>query len=151
MKKLIILIIIPVALIILFSVFVNNKKEDPTPQFSEQPQERGLLLEEQKDERGEVSIAVTPTVNLGANILEFKIILSTHSVVLDHDMTQVSVLLDDVGNSYIPIAWEGAEPGGHHREGVLKFNPITLEPTTLTLKIKGIGGIQERTFQWQLN
>ena len=151
MKKLIILIIIPVVLIILFSVFVNNKTGTLTPQFSEQPQEEGLLLEEQKDERGEVGVVVIPMIDPDAKKWEFKVTLDTHSVALDQDMTQVSVLLDDVGTSHLPIAWEGAEPGGHHREGVLKFNPITPEPNTLTLKIKGIGGIQERTFQWQLN
>jgi predicted small integral membrane protein len=66
-------------------------------------------------------------------------------------MAKVSVLLDDMGNSHQPTAWEGAEPGGHHREGILKFDPITTKIKSLTLKIKDIGGISERAFQWSLN
>ena len=72
----------------------------------------------------------------------------THSGSLDDDPTQIVVLTDDRGNAYKPIAWEGPGPGGHHREGVLVFNPVYPTPAYVELKIKNVGSIPERVFRW---
>ena len=74
------------------------------------------------------------------------------------DLVAVSELIDNQGKTYKPTSWEGSAPGGHHREGVLKFNPIpegknsfiSLKPKSLELKIKNVGGVPERRFKWQL-
>lgn len=152
MNKIIILVIIPVTLIILFLVFVNGKSGDSNPQISVQPVQTSFLLEEQKDKQRAVSVSVEPT-SLGPSlaIWDFKIALDTHSVALDQDMTKASVLIDDHGNNYQPITWEGTEPGGHHRDGILKFKSINPFPENVTLIIKDIGGISQRIFKWKLN
>ena len=74
--------------------------------------------------------------------------MSTHSVELDQDMIKVTVLVDDSGKEYKPIAWEGPT-GGHHREGVVIFNKVTPTQKSITLKISSIGDVN-RSFNWQL-
>ena len=75
--------------------------------------------------------------------------MDTHSVELDQDMLRIAVLVDDKDKEYKPLRWEGAEPGGHHREGVLIFNQIVPSPKSIKLKISSIGEA-ERNFIWQL-
>jgi len=72
----------------------------------------------------------------------------THSVELDQDLMQIVELTDGQDNTYKPIAWEGAEPGGHHLEGVLVFEAINPVPPSIELKIKDVGGVPERSFKW---
>lgn len=86
--------------------------------------------------------------------LVFGISMSTHSVNLDqYDLTGLAVLKDDGGNEYEPSSWI-SEPGGHHREGTLAFPiPDTLKQSQaryIKIIIKGIDGVNERVFQWDL-
>lgn len=108
-------------------------------------------LETKKSNDGPVTVAVTPK-SLGESLAswDFDITLNTHSEELGEDLVAVSELVDDQGKSYKPISWEGTLPGGHHREGVLKFNPISPRPKSIELKIKNVGGIPERSFKWNL-
>ena len=101
------------------------------------------------DENSSVVIKVTP-IELGTDsgLWKFDIVFDTHSGSLDHDMMKVAAMIDDKGNSYSPIAWEGSGPGGHHREGVLIFNAILPPPEYVELKIKDVGGVSERSFKW---
>lgn len=98
-----------------------------------------------------VTIKVTP-VKFGkdAQIWKFDIVFDTHSVELDQDLMQIATLVDDKENVYRPTAWEGAGPGGHHREGILVFDPINPFPQSVELKIKDVGGIPERSFKWNI-
>ncbi len=107
--------------------------------------------ETKTDEKFPVTIKVTP-IELGGNaeIWKFEVVFDTHSGSLDEDPIKITVLTDDKGNSYNPIAWEGAGPGGHHREGVLIFNAINPAPAYLELKFKNVGGIPERLFKWDM-
>lgn len=107
--------------------------------------------ETKTDDRPPVTIKATP-IELGkdAKTWKFQITLDTHSGSLDQDLTQLISLSDDKGNAYQPIAWEGPGPGGHHREGILKFAPMSPLPQLLTLKINAIGGIPERIFTWEV-
>ena len=75
--------------------------------------------------------------------------MDTHSVELDQDMTESAVLIDGQDKEYKPIGWEGPS-GGHHREGVLVFDPIEPMPKYIELKIKNIGGVTERLFKWNI-
>ncbi|MEK7132872.1 MAG: hypothetical protein AAB830_02360 [Patescibacteria group bacterium] len=98
-----------------------------------------------------ITVIVTP-IDISPQLKEWKfdIVMDTHSVELDQDLTKSTVLLDDQGREYKPITWEGAGPGGHHREGVLIFNAVQPMPKSVEIKIKDIGGIPERSFKWDL-
>ena len=101
-----------------------------------------------KDVANGVTIAVTPQMKAVA-VPEFKIVMDTHSQDLDDDFLKSAVLLDSAGNRYAPIAWDGAGPGGHHREGVLRFPPL---PTTSSMELQIARPREQspRTFRWQL-
>lgn len=105
----------------------------------------------QTNEQDAVTVTVTP-IDLGVDSKEWKfdVVMNTHSVELDQDMVKATILIDNPGEEYKPVRWEGAGPGGHHREGVLVFAPIKPYPQHLNLIIKGIGGI-DRPFAWILN
>jgi len=89
-----------------------------------------------------VEFSVTP---LSQN--EFQIVISTHSVNLDFDLTKISTLYDDLGNIYKPVKWEGSAPGGHHREGILKFPSINDKASSIRLIITDN---TERDFIWNI-
>lgn len=106
--------------------------------------------EARSDDQANVTVTVTPFVlSIDSKEWKFDIVLNTHSVELDQDMTKISILVDDGGKEYNAVRWEGGEPGGHHREGVLVFNSISPVPEFITLKIMGIA-LVERNFTWQL-
>jgi hypothetical protein len=80
----------------------------------------------------------------------FQVVLDTHSVNLDaYDLKTITVLRDDTGKEHLP---KGAENkgSGHHREVSLVFPPVTPEAKRLEMIIKGIAGVNERIFRWEL-
>ena len=108
-------------------------------------------LETKESNDGPVSVAVTPrSLEEGSSSWDFDITLNTHSEDLSNDLVAVSELVIEGGKSYKPISWEGSPPGGHHRSGVLKFDPISPKPKSIELKIKNVGGVSERSFKWNL-
>lgn len=108
-------------------------------------------LAAQKNTAGGVTVAVTPA-NLvaGAKTWDFSIVLDTHSQDLSDDIARSAVLVDDRGNEFKALAWDGAAPGGHHRSGVLRFNAIEPRPQALELRISRPGEAKARTFRWRL-
>jgi len=108
-------------------------------------------LAAQRNSAGGVTVAVTPQ-NLAASAKswDFKVVLDTHSGELNDDFVKTTTLLDDKGGRHVPVQWEGAGPGGHHREGTLKFNAVTPTPTTIELRITRAGESAPRSFRWQL-
>ncbi len=92
----------------------------------------------------EVEVSVTPN-KLSDDSWDFEVVLNTHSVELSYDLAQSSFLVDKNGNTYKALAWEGDPPGGHHREGVLKFNKIPRQEN-IDLRIRL--GDKERSFKW---
>ena len=100
------------------------------------------------DEQPPVSIAITPrTLGKNADTWEFNIVFDTHSGSLDEDPMEV-IVLSDKGKEYKPASWEGPGPGGHHREGALVFDAVK-GAASVELKVKNIGGIPGRVFQWK--
>ncbi len=95
-----------------------------------------------------VTIAVTPQGQAGAGP-EFKITMDTHSQDLSDDLLKSAVLVDSAGNRHTPTAWDGAGPGGHHREGVLRFPPLPAT-SSMELQITRPKEQSPRTFRWQL-
>jgi len=133
-----------------FLIFYNPKPASSPAENNSETLDTAQKWESKIDEQASVTVTVTPS-DLGVESKEwrFDVVLSTHSVELDQDMTKVAILTDDSGKEYNPARWEGAEPGGHHREGVLIFSPITLTPKSVELKITGVADTL-RTFNWQL-
>lgn len=107
--------------------------------------------ETKTDDKSPVTIRVTP-IEFGKEIemWKFQIVFDTHSGSLDDDLLTVVSLTDDEGNVYQPVALEGQGPGGHHRESTLIFNRIDPIPKYIELRIKNVGGVVERSFQWEI-
>ncbi len=108
-------------------------------------------LAPQQSSQGGVTVAVTPAeLAAGAKVWSFRVVLDTHSQDLPDDLAKSAVLLDGQGREGKPIAWEGAAPGGHHREGVLKFTAFEPMPEAVELRIARPGEAAARTFRWRL-
>ena len=108
-------------------------------------------LDTQKNSHRGVTVAVTPqNLSGGAKTWDFKIVLDTHSADLNDDPMKSAVLLDGAGGKRAPLAWDGAPPGGHHREGVLRFQPITPAPPAVELQLQRPGESAPRVFRWDL-
>ena len=107
-------------------------------------------LAPQKSTERSVTVAVTPNLN-AQDSWTFKVVLDTHSQELKDDLPAAAVLVDPAGRQYRPIAWEGPPPGGHHREGVLRFAPISPRPDFVELQIQRPGEGAPRAFKWQLS
>ena len=98
-----------------------------------------------------VTVKVTPQNVAGdAKTWDFAVVLDTHSGDLSDDLVKSSLLLDGAGGKYSPIAWDGAAPGGHHREGVLRFKPVSPQQKSIELQITRAGEDAPRSFRWQL-
>lgn len=149
MNKAITISILALAFIGGFLIFYNPKPASSPTQNNSNVSDTSQKWESKVDDQASVTVTVTPTL-LSAESGEWKfdVIMDTHSVELDQDMTKVAMLIDDSGKEYSPVRWEGAPAGGHHREGVLTFNKITLSPKSVELRISDIGGVV-RTFNWQ--
>jgi hypothetical protein len=99
-----------------------------------------------------VSVVATPRdLSAAATEWEFEIVLQTHSQDLSDDVKAVSTLIADGRATQVPTAWEGDPPGGHHRKGVLRFEPIAPRPETIELRILRPTESSPRSFRWQLN
>lgn len=138
---------------LLFLVYINREQ----PQLSNnQPTAQSLNTaegnwESRTDDQPPVAITVTPIeFGTGVEKWKFQIAFDTHSGSLDDDLLAVASLVDDAGNVYQPMAWDGPGPGGHHREGILVFAALNPAPSYVELKIKNAGGVPERLFKWEL-
>lgn len=158
MKKLIVVVIAILFVILAVKLKSTSTSNNPVNPASPDSGQGGQAqnknsnngLETKESNEGPVTVAVTPQ-SLGTSATwDFAISLNTHSEELSQDLVAVSELVDDQGNSYKPLSWEGAPPGGHHREGVLNFEPILPKPKFVEIKIKNVGGIKERSFKWIL-
>jgi hypothetical protein len=94
-----------------------------------------------------VTVKVTPKAVGPASELEFAVVLDTHSAELGDDLVKSAVLLVD-GKELRAVSWTGAGPGGHHREGVLKFPALPQAPQAIELRIQRSGESAARVFRW---
>jgi len=133
--------------IILAVLTVSYFMDDNKPaQNIPQPQK---TLETKTTAFGAVNVTVTPKNLFGNNkTWNFEIVLDTHSVELNQDLNQTVFLVDEKDNEYKPISWEGDSLGGHHRSGILKFQPINPPPSIITLKFKDFEDSDTRAFMW---
>ena len=131
-------IIIVVGIILgamLFGSLVFKQKE--TPRLESEQQEVQTSLAPQTNSEGAVEVEVTPIeISDTSDLRQFKIVLNTHSVELDQDLTKSTLLFDNKRNQYEPLSWNGAPAGGHHREGILTFRPISPQPPTIEIVVR---------------
>jgi hypothetical protein len=98
----------------------------------------------------EIKVTVTPqNLSRQASAWEFEVILETHTQALSDDLARSSVLISD-GTKYLPMTWEGAPPGGHHRKGLLRFRAIVPPPQSLELQLRLANDPSPRSFKWLL-
>jgi len=104
----------------------------------------------QFNDQAAVRVEVTP-LNLNdpsAATLDFQITMDTHSVDLNYDLTKIATLNSDAGEEVKPVKWDGPGGGGHHVSGVLSFPPSRERGPSVTLVLRGIADVPERTFVW---
>jgi hypothetical protein len=102
------------------------------------------------DSGGGVTVKITYLDSKTSNEVRFQVVLDTHSVNLDsYDLKTVTVLRDDTGKTYLPTEVEN-KGSGHHREATLIFPKLSSEAKRLEIAIKDVGGMKERTFNWDV-
>ena len=106
--------------------------------------------EHQSNNTNSVRVDVVPVQLSSGKKATFEIRMNTHTVPLDFDLVVVSLLKDDQGHEYRASDWNGSPAGGHHRSGVLEFPAIDKGAKSITLYIKDIADVPERTFEWKL-
>jgi hypothetical protein len=60
------------------------------------------------------------------------------------------MLKDNSGRVYQATTWEGSGPGGHHRKGILEFPKLEGNTESITLIIRKVAKVPERTFEWSM-
>ena len=110
-----------------------------------------LSLPTKESREGPVRVSVTPqSLSKAADAWRFEVRLNTHVMEITEDMVAAATLSDGKNAVERPTAWEGDAPGGHHRKGVLVFKRLDRMPETITLHIREVGGIADRSFTWNL-
>lgn len=108
-------------------------------------------LPSRENDDGHVMVTVTPLdVARTSATWRFDVRFNTHVSPITQDMMAVTDLSGGKGHSERPAAWQGDPPGGHHRKGVLLFKGISPYPATVTVHIREVGGVPDRTFTWNL-
>jgi hypothetical protein len=120
--------------------------------FESTPSSTAPALAARTSNEAGVTVIVTPkALGPGVTVWEFDVVMDTHTKPLTDDLAKVAVLVDGAGHRYVPVAWQGDPPGGHHRKGVLQFTAPAEVPKSIELQISGVGGVGSRTFRWELN
>lgn len=110
--------------------------------------EKGLAS--QVSNEREIKVTVTPgNITREVQTWDFEVTLETHTQTLNDDLAKSSMLIAG-GKQYLPLSWEGAPPGGHHRKGKLRFKAIVPPPQSLELQIRLAADPAPRSFKWLL-
>lgn len=100
-------------------------------------------------EANAVGVEIVP-LNLydtAADRLEFEVAFTTHSVELNYDFAALATLRSDAGEEVAASQWDGPR-GGHHVFGILAFPALKTRGETITLVLRDIADVPERTFVW---
>lgn len=150
-KTLVYIPLVLIALALLYVGFFSFSNTNDETEVKKRTEQNTTVWETKINEQAPVTIKVTPLALGDEEAWRFDITFDTHAGSLEDDPLKVATLYNDRGNSYAPLSWEGAPPGGHHREGTLIFNAIRPAPKFIELKIYNVGGVSERSFTWNLN
>ena len=95
-------------------------------------------------EVGRVEIEATP-LTVDDSGVEIRLVFDTHTVTLDTDIAAVaSLVASDVDHR--DGSWDGDGPGGHHREGVLRFADAQPGDEAFELRLDGFD--EPVAFRW---
>ena len=103
-----------------------------------------------RDTQGPVTVTATivEPMEIGAP-LRLNIALDTHSISVDDVKFEDAVVVRATGGAELrPIAVE-TKGAGHHRQALLTF-PAGGHTSRLDVVVKGVGGVAERVFAWEL-
>lgn len=106
-------------------------------------------MSQTNEQRGIKVTAILQDTSSAAKTWNIEVAMETHTQSLGDDLSKAAVLLVD-GKLYVPLSWEGAPPGGHHRKGMLRFKAITPQPRQLELQIRLAKDPAPRNFLWRL-
>lgn len=136
--------------VVIYFVISNRANFFKTPSnVPNSPNERAALSTKTAT-IGIVTYKITPTsLSKSSSSWDFKIVLDTHTGSLDQDLVSQVRLSDEKGSEYQVAKWEGDPPGGHHREGVLKFQSLGSDVASITLKINPGENMKETSFTWE--
>jgi hypothetical protein len=95
---------------------------------------------------GEVEVTITPA-RVDATGAEFDLGFDTHSVDLDLDIARRATFTVG-GQPWTDPIWDGAGPGGHHREGTLAFSSTGPAAGDAVLTVEGLD--EPVTARWAL-
>ena len=101
------------------------------------------------NERGVKVTATLQAFPADAKTWNIEVTFETHTQDLSDDFAKSSTLIAD-GKQYLPLSWEGAPPGGHHRKGLLRFKAVVPQPQSVELQIRLSGDTSPRHFKWLL-
>ena len=97
-----------------------------------------------------VRVDVKPVQLVPGQPARFEVRMNSHSETLGEDMIAISSIKDNAGRVFQATAWQGSEPGGHHRKGVLEFPALADNTESITLIIRKVAKAPERTFEWSV-
>ena len=110
----------------------------------------GLEYAPQVSNEREIKVTTTlRNISSGTKTWDFEVVLETHTKTLNDDLAKSSVLIAD-GKQYLPLGWDGAPPGGHHRKGKLHFKTIAPSTASVELQIRLASDPSPRSFKWLL-
>jgi hypothetical protein len=102
----------------------------------------------QRSEAHGVTVAVTAgSLDPDNGIWDFAIAFDSRGPRLNDELMESVVLAGD-GREVKPLAWEGAQAGGKHRAGVLKFVALKPRPKELELRLQRPGEKAPRVFRF---
>ena len=128
--------------IVLLSACQQSPPVESPPKVKNSPQ-----FETQISDEDSITVSVTPlSIFEKGNNWTFEIALDTHAGELSTDLMQDAILIDENGQNFNPIFWEGDEPGGHHLSGILSFSALDTESATLKIMNIPEGKIRIFTF-----
>jgi hypothetical protein len=106
--------------------------------------------ETRSNRENSVRMDVRPVQLAPGQSARFEVRMNSHSETLGEDMVAVSSVKDNAGRIYQATSWQGSEPGGHHRKGVLEFPKLENNTESITLIIRKVANVPERTFEWSV-
>jgi hypothetical protein len=106
--------------------------------------------ETRSNRENSVRVDVKPVQLVPGQSARFEVRMNSHSETLGEDMVAVSSVKDSAGRIYQATAWQGSEPGGHHRTGVLEFPKLENNTESITLIIRKVAKVPKRTFEWSV-
>lgn len=126
-----------ILVVIVFAIIGGNSSET-------------IKLLSRESSQNNITFTATPIDFDLDNLVKFEIKIETHSGSLDFDLTKVSILEDNKGNRYQPLAWDGSPAGGHHRSGVISFPKLIDKTKNIKLIIQDNSNLPLRIFEWDL-